>query len=185
MFSWRFMSSSLLYLIFTLPSHSPVMKGKKTVANNFQWMPLVTWRKIWLWFFFLIFRGSLSLKHKYKDRNTRFLFALGNGRTRVTCKSCEARIFTATKWQWTSIPRTPVNSKTRQRKAWHPHAGGQSWFWPLTPWPTINRVPPLIMNNLHAKFESDQAKIVVSIMPIRCYRERAKVDLDLWFRDPK
>ena len=37
--------------------------------------------------------------------------------------------------------------KTRQRKAWHPLAGGQSWPWPLTPWPKINRVPPLIIHN--------------------------------------
>ena len=40
----------------------------------------------------------------------------------------------------------------------------QSWPWPLTPWPKINRVPPLIMVNVHVKFESDWAKTVVAIV---------------------
>ena len=34
----------------------------------------------------------------------------------------------------------------------------QSWPWPLTPWLKINRVPPLFMNKLHVKFESDPMK---------------------------
>ena len=58
---------------------------------------------------------------------------------------------------------------TRQRKAWHPLARGQSWPWPLTPWPIINRVPPLIIHNLHVKFESVWAKTVVAIVPTRSY----------------
>ena len=61
----------------------------------------------------------------------------------------------------------------------------QSWPWPLTPWPKINRVPPLIIHNLHVKFESDWAKTVVCILPTRSYTQSAKVDLDLWSRDPK
>ena len=61
----------------------------------------------------------------------------------------------------------------------------QSWPWPLTPWPKINRVPPLIINNLHVKFESDWAKTVVCIVSTRSYTQSAKVDLDLWPRDPK
>ena len=38
----------------------------------------------------------------------------------------------------------------RQHKAWHSLArgGGQKWPWPLTLWPKIKRVPPLIMNSL-------------------------------------
>ena len=77
------------------------------------------------------------------------------------------------------------NVLTRQRKAWLPLAGGQSWPWPLTLWPKINRVPPLIIHNLHVKFESDRAKTVVCILPTRSYTQSAKVDLDLWPRDPK
>ena len=61
----------------------------------------------------------------------------------------------------------------------------QSWPWPLTPWPEINRVPPLIINNLHVKFESDWTKTVVCIVSTRSYTQSAKVDLDLWPRDPK
>ena len=45
----------------------------------------------------------------------------------------------------------------------------QSWPWPLTPWSKINRVPPLIIHNLHVKFESDWAKTVVAIVPTRSY----------------
>ena len=74
---------------------------------------------------------------------------------------------------------------TRQRKAWHPLAGGQSWPWSMTPWPKINRVPPLIIHNLHVKFESDWAKTEVAIVSTRSYTQSAKVDLDLWPCDPK
>ena len=59
------------------------------------------------------------------------------------------------------------------------------WPWPLTSWPKINRVPPLIIHNLHMKFESDWAKTVVCIVSTRSYTQSAKVDLDLWPRDPK
>ena len=75
--------------------------------------------------------------------------------------------------------------KTRQRKAWHPLAGGQSWPWPMNPWPKINRGPLLIIHNLHVKFESDWAKTVVAIVSTRSYTQSATVDLDLWPRDPK
>ena len=61
----------------------------------------------------------------------------------------------------------------------------QSWPWPLTLRPKINRVPPLIVHNLHVKFESDWTKTVVCILPTRSYIQSAKVDLDLWPRDPK
>ena len=60
-----------------------------------------------------------------------------------------------------------------------------SWPWPLTPWPKINRVPSLIIHNLHVKFESDWAKTVVAIVSTRFYTQSAKVDLDLWPREPK
>ena len=43
----------------------------------------------------------------------------------------------------------------------------QSWPWPLTLWPKINRVPPLINHNLHVKFEIDWAKTVVAIVSTR------------------
>ena len=36
-----------------------------------------------------------------------------------------------------------------------------------------------------AKFESDWTKTVGCILPIRSYTQSAKVDLDLWPRDPK
>ena len=62
---------------------------------------------------------------------------------------------------------------------------GQSWPWLLTTWPQINRVPPLIIHNLHVKFESDWAKTVVCIVSTRSCLQRAKVDLDLWLCDPK
>ena len=61
----------------------------------------------------------------------------------------------------------------------------QNWPWPLTPWPKINRVPPLIIHNLHVKFESDCSKTVITIVSIRSYTQSATVDLDLWPRDPK
>ena len=43
----------------------------------------------------------------------------------------------------------------------------QSWPWPLNPWPKINRVPPLIIHNLHVKFESDWTNTVVAIVSTR------------------
>ena len=76
------------------------------------------------------------------------------------------------------------NITTRQRKAWHPLAGGQSWPWSMTPWPKINRVPPLIMVNVHVKFESNWIKTEVAIVSTRSYTQSAKVDHDLWPRDP-
>ena len=60
----------------------------------------------------------------------------------------------------------------------------QRWPWPLTPWPQINRVPPLIIHNLHVKFKSDCAKTVVCILSTRSYTQSDKVDLDLWPRHP-
>ena len=55
----------------------------------------------------------------------------------------------------------------------------------MTPWPKINRgpPPPLIIHNLHVKFESDWAKTVVVIVSTRSYTQSAIVDLDLWPRD--
>ena len=54
-------------------------------------------------------------------------------------------------------------------KAWYPLSGGQSWHQLLMPWPKINRIPPLIMNNLDVKFESDWAITVANcnILPTR------------------
>ena len=62
---------------------------------------------------------------------------------------------------------------------------GQSWPWPLTPWPKINWIRPLIMVNVHVKFESDWAKTEVAIVSTRSYTQSGKVDLDLWPCDPK
>ena len=50
-----------------------------------------------------------------------------------------------------------------------PTIGCQSWPGPFTPWPKIDRVPPLITNNIHFKFESDLTKSVVFIMPTSFY----------------
>ena len=74
-------------------------------------------------------------------------------------------------WRQTCYDNGSGDFKTRQRKAWHPLAGGQSWPWPLTSWPKINRVPPLIIHNLQVKFESDWAKTVVCILPKVLYIE--------------
>ena len=41
------------------------------------------------------------------------------------------------------------------------------------------KVPPLIINNVHVKFESDWAKTVVCVVPAWFYTQGAKVDLDL------
>ena len=50
----------------------------------------------------------------------------------------------------------------------------------ICPSSLMNRVSPLVINNLHMKFESDQANAtVVSIMPTRFLRQSAKVVLDL------
>ena len=65
------------------------------------------------------------------------------------------------------------------------YAECQSWPWPLTLSPQINRAPPLIIHNLHVKFESDWATTVVCIVSTRSYTQSAKVDLDLWPRDQK
>ena len=59
------------------------------------------------------------------------------------------------------------------------------WPWPLAPWSKINRVPLLIIQNSHVKFQSDWAKTVVCIVSTGSYTQSAKVDLDLWPRDPK
>ena len=50
------------------------------------------------------------------------------------------------------------------------------------PWPKNNRILPLIIYNLHAKFVK---KTVVCIMPSRFYKQSAKVDFDLWPCNPK
>ena len=47
----------------------------------------------------------------------------------------------------------------------------QSWSWPLTPWPKINRVPPLVFHNLHVKSESDWAKTIVCIVSTMYYTQ--------------
>ena len=47
----------------------------------------------------------------------------------------------------------------------------QSWPWHLTLSPKINRVPPLIIQTLQVKFESDWAKSVVTIMSTRSYTQ--------------
>ena len=39
-----------------------------------------------------------------------------------------------------------VECKLDNAKRGIPSQGGESWSWPLTSWPKINRVPPLIMN---------------------------------------
>ena len=64
---------------------------------------------------------------------------------------------------------------TRQRKA-------DLQIWTCVR-PKINRVPLLIMNNLHVKFESEQAKTVVCIVPTKSYTQNAEVDFDLWPHD--
>ena len=61
----------------------------------------------------------------------------------------------------------------------------QSWPRPLTLWPKINRVPLLIIHNLHVKIERDWTKTAVCIMPTRFYKQSTKGDLDFWPRDPK
>ena len=43
----------------------------------------------------------------------------------------------------------------------------QCWHWPLTPWPKIDMVPPLIIHKLHVKFESDWSKTIVAIVSTR------------------
>ena len=60
-----------------------------------------------------------------------------------------------------------------------PSQGGKVDLECMTPWPKIKRVPPLIMVNVHVKFESDWAKTVVAIVSTRYYTQIAKVDLDL------
>ena len=77
-------------------------------------------------------------------------------------------------WKWFDINCSLYCA----HKAWYREC--QSWPWYLTPWPKINRVLPLIIHNLHAKFERDLAKTVVAIVCTRSYTQSAKVDLDLW-----
>ena len=70
------------------------------------------------------------------------------------------------------------------RSLTQPHTNGCITI-SLTPWHKINRVPPLIIHNLHVKFGSDWAKAVVAIVSTRSYIQSAKVDLGLLPHDPK
>ena len=54
----------------------------------------------------------------------------------------------------------------------------KNWPWPLTPWHKVNRVTPLIINNLCVKFENDWAKTVGYIVSTMSSTENAKVDFD-------
>ena len=78
-------------------------------------------------------------------------------------------------------------SITKQRKTWHPLAGGGGGgkvdldLWPCDP-KSIGFLPS---SYLHVKFESDWAKTVVYIQPTRSYTQSAEVDLDLWPCVPK
>ena len=87
--------------------------------------------------------------------------------------------FTCEVWKWL------VKNCSRYRVHNVLYTECHTWPWPLTPWPKINRVPPLIIHNLHMKFESDWAKTVFTIMSTRSYTQSATVDLDLWPHDPK
>ena len=78
-----------------------------------------------------------------------------------------------------------ITSWTRQRKAWHPLAGGKSWPRHLMSWHKMNRVSPLIINNLHMKLESDGAKTLACKLPKRFHKQSPKIDLDLWSGDSK
>ena len=49
----------------------------------------------------------------------------------------------------------------------------------------INRVPLLIINNFHVKFESDRTKTAVCIVPTMFYTQSTNIDLALWPRDAK
>ena len=86
--------------------------------------------------------------------------------------------FTAYMWSLKVIGQKLLSLSCHQVKC-------DGWPWPLTLWPKINRVPPLIIHNLHVKFESDWAKTVVAIVSTRSYTLSATVDLDLWPLDPK
>ena len=71
-----------LFAIYPIPIYSNIwysseMKNKQTVANIFQWMPLVTWRKNDM--DFSTSRGCLSLEHKYKYL-VHFCFCIGKWR---------------------------------------------------------------------------------------------------------
>ena len=61
----------------------------------------------------------------------------------------------------------------------------QNWPWSLIPWPQINRVPPLIILNLHVKFKRDWTITAVFIVSTKLCKQSAKVDLDIWPHDPK
>ena len=64
------------------------MQHKKTLANIFQWKTTVTWPNCHWFFRFLgvICHFIINIRIEVHF----FLFALGNKRTLVTCKSCEA-----------------------------------------------------------------------------------------------
>ena len=75
----------------------------------------------------------------------------------------------------------PVYLKLDNAKRGIPsQGGGQKWPWHLTLGPKINRVPPLIMANVHMKFESDWAKTVVAIVATRFYIQYQSWPLTLW-----
>ena len=57
------------------------------------------------------------------------------------------------------------------------HTECQSWPWPLTPLPKINRVPPLIIHNLHAKFESYWAGSKIEKVPRGIRGEKSSKDM--------
>ena len=78
-------------------------------------------------------------------------------------------------------------NQTTQSVASPRKGGGGGAKLPLTcdPVTKINRVSPLIINNLHVKFESDWAYTVVCIVPTSPNIKSAKVDLNLCPYDPK
>ena len=64
-----------------------------------------------------------------------------------------------------------------------PYTQCQSWPWPLTLCPKSNRVSPIIIHNLHVKFESDWTKTVVCIVSTRSNTQDCKSwpwPLTLW-----
>ena len=68
-------------------------------------------------------------------------------------------------WARRSTKTTKIGSP--QIKSISQYTDCQSCPWPLTMWPKNNRVPPLIIHNLHVKFESDWAKSVVCMVSTR------------------
>ena len=107
------------------------MKHKKTVAYIFQWKTLVTWQKTdmdFSYFLGVFHRFSINIRIEIHL----FLFALGNERTLVACKSLRS----ASRFTRFTRDQYPFISQCKQKSVLQSLTKAVFWILPpLTPLP--------------------------------------------------